>query len=420
MTTISSLGAGYNPAPAGQDQEPEAGAVSGKPSLADLGLEKLHADLARYAPQAASQGQGEVAQVGTLGPPVLEPSSRVFNVSEMVDFLRNLQSKIGDLLMKTAQAGVESARIKLKARSEEQQKLIQDWNKKSQAAAKKGKIAKIFGWVGKAAAFLGAAAGLLIAGVATALSGGAALPLLAVAAVGAASATLSLVSAISVECGGPEISFSNLFKNTVGRFLTDVCGVDSKLADKISKVAAGGVALTSPIMLLLEPSLLGDLAEGFAGLVGVNDQAAAYIGMAFAIVGALAVGVAMIAMTAGTSMLASGAQVAGSVLNSVLKIVNTAISTTATVVSGGAQVIGGAISIDRAKTVQESEHIQAQKKELQALMMKLQRMMEDGMEDMKKIVQDMDESVRAVSKMLAGASDSMGQVIQNMNSRAAV
>src|SRR5690606_42160191 len=100
-------------------------------------------------------------------------------------------------------------------------------------------ISKVFGWIGKVFAFVAAIATVVAAAVATVASGGTAAPLLALAVVGAISATLMLASAISQECGGPEISINSLIQHTVGKFLTDVCGVDPEQASNICKILGG-------------------------------------------------------------------------------------------------------------------------------------------------------------------------------------
>src|SRR5690606_29222578 len=107
-------------------------------------------------------------------------------------------------------------------------------------------------------AFVAAIVSVVAAAAATIATGGAAAPLLALAIVGAIAATMSLANAISQECGGPEISINSLIQHTVGKFLTDVCGMDPKQAENICKVLGGAMSIACPIMLAIEPSLLGN------------------------------------------------------------------------------------------------------------------------------------------------------------------
>src|SRR5690606_41547748 len=97
-------------------------------------------------------------------------------------------------------------------------------------------ISKVFGWIGKVFAFVAAIATVVAAAVATVASGGTAAPLLALAVVGAISATLMLASAISQVCGGPETSSNSLIPHPVGKLPTDVCGGDREHAASICSV----------------------------------------------------------------------------------------------------------------------------------------------------------------------------------------
>jgi hypothetical protein len=353
------------------------------------------------------------------GAPRIDAPTENFSVNDMVDLLRSLRGKSQEEQLKASQSGIESAKIKAEKNTEQQLQKIKEWVDKCNEANSKGLLGKIFGWIGKIFAFVASIVAVIAAAAATVATGGAAAPLLALAVVGAVSATMSLANAISQECGGPEISINSLIQHTVGKFLTDVCGVDPKQAENICKVIGGALAIACPVMLAIEPSLLGNMVQGIALLSGADEQTAGYLGMAFTIVAAIGVGIAMAVMTGGSSM-ASTADVATKTTIAAVKNLNTVITSSSAVVSGSTQIAQGGLNISKAQTEKEAQSAIADKKSLEAMMIKLQKQMEEGREEMKKIIQQIEESTQAVSKMLAGASDSMTQIANNMSSKSTV
>lgn len=419
-TTIPSIGSGYHPASVGQADGLQAGNVPGKHPLDGLDFGKHSAEAVRYARQfeGLGRGEGELPAIKSFGAPRLDAPVQAFSADDMVDLLRSLRSKSQDEMLKTAKAGVESARVKAGKNTEKQLAALKEWIEKTKSAESKGKIAKIFSWVGRAVAFVASAVTLALAVAATVASVGGATPLLAVALVGFAGASISLASAVATELGGSkwELSFANMIKQSVGNFLTEVCGVESKLAQSICKVVGGGAALLCPVVLLLEPSLVGDVAQGIAELAGANEKTAGYIGLAFAITGAVVVSIGMIAFTAGTSLAASATQASTGILKASLKVVSSVITGTTAIASGSVQIASGGITISKAKTVEQADRAIATKKELSAMMLKLKQQMDEGVDEMRKITQDMEEACRAVNAMMAGATQSMTQVAKNMSS----
>jgi hypothetical protein len=338
----------------------------------------------------------------------------------MVDLLRSLRSKTQDEQLKTSKEGLESARIKAEKNTEHQLEKIKEWIDKCKEAESKGALGKIFGWIGKIFAFVAAIVAVVAAAAATVATGGAAAPLLALAIVGAISATMTLASAISQECGGPEISVNSLIQNTVGRFLTDVCGVDPKEAENICKIVGGALAIACPVLLAIEPSLLGNMAQSIALMAGADEKTAGYIGMALTIVAAIGVGIAMAVATGGTSVASTATQISNKVVLATLKTFNTVLTGTSAVVSGGTQIAQGGLNISKAQSEEKAQQAISDKKELEAMMIKLQKQMEEGREEMKKIIQQIEESTQAVSKMIAGTTDNMNQIAMNMGSKSTV
>ncbi|WP_144630582.1 type III secretion system translocon subunit SctE [Bordetella genomosp. 13] len=342
------------------------------------------------------------------GAPALAAPATTFNAADMVDLLRSLKGKSQDAQLAAAQKGLESARVKAEKNTEAQLDKIKDWIDKCKEADSKGLLGKIFGWIGKIAAVIASIAAVAIAAVATVASGGAAAPLLAMAVIGAVGATISLADQISQECGGPEISIGNLVQTMVGKFL-EACGVPPETAERIGRVMGGVLAIAVPVMLLVEPQLLGGMAQNIALLSGADEQTAGYIGMAVGIAAAVTAGIAMAVVSGGSS--------AGTAAT---KIASSLVGAGAQIVQGATSVATGGLKISEAIDKRDAENIIADKKELEAAMVKLQKQMEEGREELKKVIQQIEEGMQAVTKMIAGAADSMAQVTSNIGKRAAV
>ncbi|CDM23295.1 Type III secretion host injection protein YopB [Castellaniella defragrans 65Phen] len=399
-----------------------AESTTGAGGTNQVDLEKFYDEVLSLVRQQDGSGTpgGDNPLVDRNGAPRIDTPTEVFSASDMVDLLRSLRSKSDDAQLATAQKSLESARIKAEKNTEHQLEKIKEWIEKSKEAESKGALGKIFGWIGKIFAFVAAIAAVVAAAAATVATGGAAAPLLALAIVGAISATMTLASAISQECGGPEISINSLIQHTVGKFLTDVCGVDPKQAENICKIVGGALAIACPVMLAIEPSLLGNMAQSIALMAGADEKTAGYIGMALTIAAAIGIGIAMAVMTGGASAASTAAQVSNKVLLSSIKTFNTVLASTNVAVSGSTQIAQGGLNISKAQSEEKAQKAMADKKDLEAMMLKLQKQMEEGREEMKKIIQQIEESTQLVSKMIAGTTDNMNQIAMNMGSRSTV
>jgi len=387
------------------DTQPLAG-TQGTGAPQTVSNDSLYAELLKQI-AGGGQQQGD-GVVDARGAPALDAPSKEFSPSDMVDLLRSLRTKSQDAQLESAQRGLESARIKSEKNTEAQLQKIKEWIDKTKEEENKGFFAKLFGWIGKIVAVIASIAAVAVAAVATAATGGAAAPLLALAVVGAIGATLSLADQISKECGGPEISISNLMNTVVGKFLEAV-GVPKEQAELISKVVAGAIGILVPVTLLIEPQLLGNMAQGIAKMAGADDQTAGYIGMAIGMAAALTVGIGMAVASGGSSLGSSGAKLASGIIGAASQITQGVTSVT----QGG---LGIAMAVDR----KDAENLQADKKGLEAMMVKLQKQMEEGREELKKVIQEIEESMQIVSRMLAGASDSMEQITSNLGKRSTV
>ena len=410
MSSISpnspSIGAGI-PLSGGEGiQEAGAGAPQGAAGAAKV-RELLDAfvGMAGTLPGAkeAAGGAGD-GVFNANGAPALEPPPQSFSANDMIDLLRSIRAKSDEAQIASAKESLQVARTKTEKNNEAQLQKIQDYVKKCEEADRKGVLGKIFGWIGKIAAlvFSAFAVGVLAAG--TVASGGAGAPLLALAVMALIGSTVALADQISKECGGPEISLGNLMTTIASKFL-QACGVSEETAQRIGKVVAGLVGISSPAMLLIEPSLIGGLAGGIAELAGADPKTSMAITMAFAMAATIAVGVVTIAVTAGASSVSTAARIVGAV---------------GQITQGATQIAQGSVKMSVAKTQNQAENIQADKKELDAITRKLQARMEESREEITKVIQQMEEGLRAVTQMINGTADSMSQITANIGKRMAV
>ncbi|MEN4920223.1 type III secretion system translocon subunit SctE [Achromobacter spanius] len=349
-------------------------------------------------------GSGGDGVFNANGAPALAPPAQSFSANDMIDLLRSIRSKSDETQIASAKESLLVARTKTEKNNEAQLQKIQDYVKKCEEADRKGVLGKIFGWIGKIAALVFSAIAVAVLAAGTVASGGAGAPLLALAVMALIGSTIALADQVSKECGGPEISLGNLMTTIASKFL-QACGVSEETAQRIGKVVAGLVGLSSPAMLLIEPNLIGGMAGGIAELAGADPKTSMAITMAFGMAATIAVGVVTIAVTAGASSVSMAARIVGAA---------------GQITQGATQIAQGAVKIDVAKTQNEAENIQADKKELDAITRKLQARMEESREEITKLIQQMEEGLRMVTQMINGTADSMSQVTANIGKRMAV
>jgi len=407
MNSISpSIG---NPAlPPGASLPGDAGASAAQAAQATAKVRELldtFMGMAGSLPDAkgAAAGRGDAMFNGN-GAPALEPPPQSFSPNDMIDLLRSIRSKSDAAQIASAKENLASARTKMEKNNEAQLQKIQDYVKKCEEAASKGILGKIFGWIGKIAAVVFSAIAVVALSAGAVVTGGAAAPLLALAVMGLVGSTIALADQISKECGGPEISLSNLMTTVASKFL-QACGVDEETAQRIGKVVAGLVGLASPALLMIEPGLLGGLAGGIAELAGADPKTTMALTMAFAIAAAVTMGAVTIAASGGANTVSTASRVLAAVGQAT---------------QGVTQVAQGAVKISVAKTKNEADNIQADKKELDAITRKLQARMEEAQEEITKVIKQMEEGLRMVSQMINGAADSMSQITANIGKRMAV
>jgi len=261
---------------------------------------------------------------------------------------------------------------------------------------------------------------------ATAVTGGAAGPaMIALAAIAVTGAVSLLATQISTEVGGPEISISNMVTQAVSKLL-QAFGVEPELAERIGNIVAGAsMVMTGAI--LVEPGALGKMAGAIATVAGADPQTAGYIAMAIGLAATITVGVVMAVASFGAGTVSTAANVAGNITSQTMRTVADTAKTAGQVAQGAAAVAKGAggiatgaESIQSAKAQEAADQALADRKALEAMMTKLQASMEEDREKIKEVIQAMDEAMQLVSKMIAGAADSMTQITANIGKRAMV
>lgn len=360
-----------SPAPGADDLVKLLGKMTA-PGVTQLDSAKFLSELQTMAAQM-NAGRGPAAGEA-WGAPVLEGPSKTMSPSDMVAFLAYLQGKTQDAQMKTSAQGLDIAQNKITEAHGKAIEKLEEWGRNCAAAAEKAKAAESSGWFGKIFGFIAAAIAVVVAVVATAATAGAGGPLLALAVIGLVSATISLASQISVECGGPALELSSLCTMACTAFLKAMPGVSDEDAEKWGGAMAGLVvmAATMGTAALIDPAFAGLAISSFAGISGDADDMALVAGIASAVV-AIGISIAMVCCSPGSAagavddVVGAGAKVAdaaGDVASASAKVADAA----GDAASAGAKVADAAADVGLAasKTVDKLKVVQITGAVLQA------------------------------------------------------
>ncbi|MHA3904752.1 type III secretion system translocon subunit SctE [Castellaniella sp. WN] len=355
-------------------------------------------------------------------PSIPAPDPRVQNMSlyDIGILLKSLSSR--DVQVETLQRSLESLRQGADQNLKLQLQNIQEWTDRCHEAQTLGTWCKIASWAGAVLAVGVSVVAVTLSVVLTVITGGGAAPLLVVAAVGAVgviSSTVSLASMASMEAfgAGAELSFGNLVQQTVGSIMTRLFGVDPVVAENVCRIVAAMAVLAVPVLVLFEPSLIGNMVQGALSLAGVDPQIAALIGVGVTVATALATGILLMVVTAGASLASSTATVSAKVLEAAMKGFSGVIAGTSAIASGGIQVTQGALNIAKANAVRESEESVADRQRIAAEMVKINKRREEDQNELKKLFDLIEESTRAVSDQIAAISASMKTINQKIAGR---
>lgn len=324
-------------------------------------------------------GIGKAPANGSLvsnanGAPQLGGITLNFSPDDLAAALLTLQSKTQEAQLTTAKEGLVTNSKKLEDQKQRSLDKIKDWVDKCKAADAKAKAGGILGWFKKIFTAVAAVFAVAVAAIATVATGGAAAPLLALAVLGLASAITSIASDI----------------------------------DK----ARGGKGFDHVLQWMDPGSLVGKGMAELAKAMGASDEQAAIVSAVFAVATTLAIIVASVVLTGGTS--------AGSALEGLSKTIMTAsrIGQAVVGVAGGVtQVAQGGINIAVAHDQRDAAVIQSDKKKIDAIIVKLQQQMEEGREDIKKVMDEIMEGMNIVSQMINASDASRSQITANMTGK---
>ncbi|MGB3068106.1 MAG: type III secretion system translocon subunit SctE [Ottowia sp.] len=338
----------------------------------------------------------------TNGAPALARPTMNFSPEDLIAALESLRNQSLKGQEANALGRVEKSRIDSKKANESQQAKIKEWSADCEKAAKAERRAKIFGWIGKIAAFLAAGAAV----VATVATAGAASPLLAVAAIGLASATLAVIDQGVKDLGGSERGFSmSVIFGKPMEWILCAAGIDKEKAVQIGLVVAGAIGIASGgLPILIDPQLLGEMSKGICQLAGASEKTTMGVTMGVGLAATVTVGIIM-------------AVVAWKLppAESVSKIGQVFTGAGTQMLQGSTQMAQGGNMIARAVYEANATGKVADKKLLEALMVEFQRAMEISLDDLRKIIQQLQKAVEAVSSMINSFVESSVQIVTNLN-----
>ncbi|WP_153100013.1 type III secretion system translocon subunit SctE [Paraburkholderia hayleyella] len=290
------------------------------------------------------------------------------NVDDMGSLMLMLGLMQGNLAAEEASAATSDITTSNETLAARQKAQIDALQKQLDAQAKADKVqSPVLKWFTKIAAVVGAVVGVAAAIALSAVSGGLATPLLAVACIGLAAATFDLASTISQANGGPSFDISGPLETKISSGLIAL-GVPKSKVDGISKLITG-IALSVTGFALINPSSFGETFGGIAELAGASQDQAAYVAGAFTAALEIGMAIAAIAMTGGASAAGEVSEATGLVgkiqqlvmqggakLQFGMKCVNI----TTDVVSAGGNIAAGGVNIDASVLQRSADELTAQ------------------------------------------------------------
>lgn len=342
------------------------------------------------------------------GAPSLALPAVALSPDEMLSAIVRLGAKMQQERLETLKDNVLVNKSKMDKNLESTLLNSQALRAKLAEADKSEKLGKIFGWVGKVMAVVVSAAIVAVTAVAAIASGGAAIPLLALSVMALVGATMSLADQTSKELGGPEISLSNLVSSASVKVL-EAFDVDHDEAQKIAKVLVGVVAIALPVLLLIEPQMVGTMATGICELAGASPETAAIVGAVVGMAAALTVGIVVVVGSGGVGAVPSA-----------MAITNGIVRSGGHLVQGGTMVATGTMSISNAVTTAQAGEIEAATVELKASKLATQKYMEQDQDTMRNILEQIQNSMQAASQIIRDMFVSQSQISTNIGRRAPV
>jgi hypothetical protein len=222
-------------------------------------------------------------------------------------------------------------------------------------------------------------------------------------------AVVALGDQVSHSCGGPRISIGRALSGLSSHIL-ELCGVDSREAKTLGRELAGGIALAFPVLLLLEPGLLGNAMGGVARLAGASPATIQYIEMGVGLVASLALGAVMVGITFGIGAGAAAANVAASIHG-----ISQLISTSSAISQAGAAFAEGAATLRGACVQKQADDAMAARRDLQADAATLQHGMRIDRDTAAKIFQQVAAGTKGLSRLIGQMADNQMLILGNLS-----
>lgn|GEM_PF-433232 len=379
-----------------------SGALGGK---SDPGSELCDALSTFQVAQGYQDTRGDEITNQQGAPTLSDASIKIGSIDPVIRVaLLSAQSGNAQKLMVTET--IRSTTIKLQKNTEFRLENQREIDKKAVESSESKHKNKIFSWIGKVVAVVVAVAAVAVSAAASIASGGAGLPLLAISTMALVAATVSLADQISQECNGPPLSLSLLVSNAAKNML-QAFGVDEDKASKIAMVLSGAAAVLCPVMLLLEPQMLGPVAQSICALAGVDPETAQLVGLVVGLASAVVVGVVMAVATT----LASGGAAA---LPAALKLINGIAQAGGQIVQGGLAIAQGVTGYSTAKIEKVVSYLHASNIEISAISKTLKNQMASDQETIKDLLQKIQDSIDAATQIIVGFFETQSQISRNI------
>ncbi|MFM2591235.1 type III secretion system translocon subunit SctE [Vibrio sp. TBV020] len=342
------------------------------------------------------QNQQDVIVINQIGsnkvvnaPPVLDTPKEA--VVDFVIALMEAQSKMNQQQLEFSKNDIEAASLKNEAVHAQRISALEETIEKMEQANKGGLFAKIFGWIA-------AIAGLIVGAVATVVSGGAAAPILAAAA-------LTLTQQITAECGVSLTGeIAKLLEPLVGekaaQMIADIAFAVAIIALSCGSGISSAISNASKTALNMVKSLMNagiNAAKSSANLIKATSNM-----------------IDDVAVAAAKTLMKQSKNVTTTTTHSTSKITQTAdiIGQGAKFTSGVALVGQGTSQIISTEAKYDADLYRADAKELAGLLAKMQAIMNENTERIQEILDRLQNSASNVMAILNSNVQS-NQLINN-------
>lgn len=364
---------------------------------------------------------------------------------DMIAFIGAIIAKTQDSQLRTARTGIDVSQRKLDERHTAAMAKINEWIRKTKDADSNSGPGGVFGFMKRFGGPAAAVIGIIVSVAAIIATAGTITPLMVgFLALTVVASSVALAGQIAQEAGYDKpLDVSHWLAKGFTTMLTDEFGVSEEDAAHGGKLLSGAI----PVLALLDPKILGNLAGGIAGFAGADETDLAIIEGTFAVVATVAVMVLGMGVSAGkvgkaadaaeeASRLAKGADgaadgaadgVAAGAANAGnagkaarledLKKSAQALGTQGRIVQGGmalsngtAAIGSGAIDAMKAGDQRDAAMAQADKQKIQATILLVQRQLDEQRDIFRKLMDEMSNVTVVVSDVLSNAASTRSQI----------